>query len=829
MFRHRAPAVTKVGSVSLYPILFLLFALSGFSQTGSSSSLILAKQQALLKQYCVGCHNAQVKSGGLLLDPASLSNVGTSGAQWEKVVRKLHAGVMPPVGLPRPNKADYNGFISWLETELDHYAALHPNAGRTEALHRLNRAEYQNTIRDLLALKINASDLLPADDGSYGFDNIAGVLKVSPTLMERYLSAARTVSRLAIGVAPKTPEAVTFRMPPGLPQYDHVEGLPFGTRGGTQLQYNFPADGEYEIQVQLQRASGGAISGLFEPHEMEMTLDGEQLKIFTVVPEARGKAQGEEGAGAGKASSAAEKKEADADLHLRIPVKAGPRDLEVAFLMKDHAELTDLRKQFIRLDNAGGNGVALTQPHVAAVTITGPYPAKEKLSEAGVGDTPSRKKLFVCYPQNAEEANPCAKKIITALVRHAYRRPVTDADLSVFLSAYGEGKGNFELGVEKAVRRLLVSPEFLFRVEFDPPQAKPATNYRISDIALASRLSFFLWSSVPDEQLLSLAEQGKLSRPEVLEKQVRRMMADGRSQALVSNFAGQWLYLRNLPAVTPNLDMFPDFDEGLRQDLGKETEMFVDSVMRGDQNALTLLSADYTFLNERLARHYGIANVYGSQFRKVPLGPHAAIRGGLLGQASILTATSQANRTSPVVRGKWILENILGTPPAPPPANIPPLKENNVVGGKVLSMRQRMAAHRENPVCASCHAVIEPPGLALENFDAVGQWRNVDDTRAVPWVRNEGWPAIDASGALPDGQQFNGPAELKKALLSDPDRFITTITEKLMIYALGRGAESYDMPAVRKIVRDSARNDYRFSTLILGVVNSEPFQMRRSL
>ena len=781
-------------------------------------------QQALVKQYCVACHTGKAPAGGLALNVAELENIGPHAAAWEKVVRKMRAGVMPPAGLPRPPKPVYDAAASWLETQLDRAAAAHPNPGRTEALHRLNRAEYQNSVRDLLSLNIDTKELLPADDGSYGFDNIAGVLKVSQTLMERYLSVARAVSRSAVGAPPRTPEAVTFRLPPGLPQYDHVEGLPFGTRGGTLLEYNFPSDGEYEIRVQLQRASGGVISGLSEEHQMEVGLDGEQLKLFTIVPEKR-PGNGETAA---LASSGKQKEDADAALHLKVPVKAGPRAVEVAFLMKDHAELTDIRKTFTRLDNSGGNGVALSQPHVAAVIITGPFgtPAQQAAEH-----TPSRDKIFTCYPVNASspaEAVPCAKKILTGLARRAYRRPVGAEDVKVLMAAYQEADGNFEAGIERAIRRLLVSPEFLFRVEYDPEHLPSQTNYKISDIDLASRLSFFLWSSIPDDELLSVAAANRLSAPATLEQQVRRMLADWRSKAMVENFAGQWLYLRNLPAVTPNLDMFPDFDENLRQSMRRETELFVDSVMRRNGSVLTLLGADYTYLNERLARHYKIPNVYGSNFRRVALGDQAAIRGGLLGQASILTVTSHDNRTSPVVRGKWVLENILGTPPPPPPANIPPLKDGVGANGKVLTMRERMAVHRENPVCASCHAMIEPAGFALEHFDAVGQWRDVDNTRPVPWVRGEGYPAIDASGKLPDGTTFDGPAELKQALLRHPDLFATTVTEKLMIYALGRGINYYDLPAIRQIVRDTKQDDYRFTTLILGVVNSQPFRMRRS-
>jgi hypothetical protein len=778
------------------------------------------QQQALLKQYCVGCHSPQNKSGGLVLNPQDLSNLGAHAASYEKVVRKLRAGVMPPVGLPRPPKPEYDGLAAWLETGLDSSRAAHPNPGRTEALHRLNRAEYRNAVRDLLAIDVNTTELLPADDGSYGFDNIAGVLKVSQTLMERYLSVAGTVSRLAVGEPPRTPEAITYRLNPQLPQYNHIEGLPFGTRGGALIRHIIPADAEYDIRVQLQRASGANISGLNEPHDMVIGVDGIEVKRFNVKPVPGGR-------GGGESAPAAGKKEADDDLHFRIALNSGPRDIGVAFLMKDNAEDTSLREPFKRLDNSGGNGVNLTQPHVAAVIVTGPL----DLSKAKVGgNTPSRERIFICTPATPGEESPCALKILSNLARHAYRRPVTAKDTSILMASYTDGRkeGNFEQGIEIALRRMLVSPEFLFRVERDPPGIAPKTNYRVSDLELASRLSFFLWSSIPDDELVSLAAAGKLKDRETLNSQVRRMLADPRSRAITENFAGQWLYLRNLPAATPNLDMFPDFDEGLRQDMRTETELFFNSIVNQDRSILTLLNADYTYLNERLARHYGIPNVYGSHFRRVPLGERAGIRGGLLGQGSILTVTSHNDRTSPVVRGKWILENILGTPPAPPPADVPPLKQDNNVNGKVLSMRERMAIHRENPVCASCHAVIEPTGFALENFDAVGVWRDVDNTPAVSWVRSEGSAAIDASGKLPDGTMFNGPTELRSALLSQPGRFVTTVTEKLMIYALGRGVEYYDMPVIRDIVRDAARNNYRFSTIVFDIVNSQPFQMRRS-
>ncbi|MGA7237973.1 MAG: DUF1592 domain-containing protein [Bryobacteraceae bacterium] len=781
-----------------------------------------APPAALLRQYCYGCHSQKVRSGNLALEALDVTHVSQDPAVWEKVVRKLRAGVMPPIGLPRPEKREYDDLVSWLETELDRAGAAHPNPGRTEALHRLNRAEYRNAVRDLLGLEIDAAKLLPADDGSYGFDNIAGVLKMSPSLMERYLAAAGSISRLALGAPVKSPEAAIFRVSPALPQYDHVEGLPFGTRGGTLVRYNFPVDAEYEIKVELQRSgTSGGVSGLAEAHDMEISVAGEEVKRFALKP----------AGGRGAQRDDAGKKEADADLRFSLPVHAGPQDIGVAFLLKTHAEDTSMREPFRRTDNAGGNGVNLSQPHVAAVIITGPFAASSATSSAAPRtETPSRKLIFACHPGSPSEEDACASQILTKLGRRGYRRPVTDRDLAPLLAEYKTGRegGTFDSGIEMAVRRLLVSPEFLFRAERDPAGIAAHTNYRVSDLELASRLSFFLWSSIPDDELLGVATDGKLRDPRVFAAQVRRILADARAQAFVANFSGQWLYLRNVPAVTPNLDMFPDFDEGLRQDLRHETELFFGSIVSENRSALELLTADYTFLNERLARHYGIPNVYGSRFRRIPLGDLAPVRGGLLGQGSILTVTSHADRTSPVLRGKWILENILGTPPAPPPAVIPPLNENNRVGGKVLSMRERMSEHRSNPACAGCHKIIDPAGFALENFDAVGRWRDADNTPAVPWVRSEVTATIDASGVLPDGSKFNGPAELRQALLHDPSRFVTTLTTKLMTYALGRGVEYYDMPAIRAIVRDAAADDNHFQTLILGVAESQPFQMRRS-
>jgi hypothetical protein len=767
----------------------------------------VSSSRVLLDRYCVTCHNQKLKTAGIVLDAMDVANVSAGAEVWEKVVRKLHAGLMPPAGRPRPDKPAYDGFVSWLETELDRAAAARPNPGRTEPLHRLNRSEYQNAIRDLLALDVDVSSLLPSDDASYGFDNIAGVLKMSPTLMERYLSAARKISRLAVGTPTLIPNVDTFRVQEDLPQDDRLDGLPFGTRGGALIRYRFPMDAEYVIQVRLSRLglSGGAtedIPGFAETHQLEVSVDGRRVQLFTLPGETPA---------AGKRQDAYQqgRQYLDADWKIRLPMKAGSREITAAFLKKSSALNETVRLPFLR-PYAGAGGDLRYQPYLSSVTISGPF------ETSGTGDTPSRR-LFVCGPASGSDGVGCAKTILSTLARRAYRRPVTDEDLQVLLTFYNDGRieGGFDAGIQMALQRLLASPSFLFRVERDPVNAAPDTVNRISDVELASRLSFFLWSSIPDDELLGLATHGKLSDPAVLEGQVRRMVADARSQALARNFAGQWLFLRNVPALFPDLDSFPDFDESLRQAFQHETELFFDSILREDRSVLDLLTADYTFVNERLARHYGIPNVKGSRFRRVKLIDDN--RRGLLGQGSILALTAYPNRTSPVLRGKWVLENLLGTPPPPPPPNVPSLKDTNAAG-EVLPMRERMAQHRSSPVCASCHSMMDPPGFSLEQFDAVGRGRTVDEL----------FTQIDASGGLPDGTTFQGPAGLREALLSRPDRFVATLTEKLLVYALGRGLEYYDQPAVRKIAREAAGNNYRFSSVIMGVINSVPFQMRRS-
>ena len=765
-------------------------------------------QRALLNRYCVTCHNEKLRTAELLLDKAVVENVGENAPVWEKVVRKLRSGAMPPAGMPRPDQATYNSLATYLETGLDRVAAAKPNPGRP-AIHRLNRTEYTNAIRDLLAMDIDGASLLPADNSGYGFDNIADVLSVSPTLLERYTSAARKISRLAIGDPDIGTDFKTYDVPKYLQQEDRMsEDLPFGSRGGIAIRHYFPLDGEYVIKIRLQRERQGAyILGLTEPHQLEVRLDGSRISLFTVGRDRKDLSRSNVDSGTEY------ERTADEGLEVRFAAKAGTRVVGVAFLKENSAPEGMIQPRLAGFRFAPN---IVVNPAVASVDIGGPYDAK------GPGETPSRRKIFVCRPTGSPAASKdedqCVRKILSTLARRAYRRPVTEEDLQPLLSFYeaGRSKSGFEAGIGMALQRILVSLEFLFRIELDPVNIAPNTEYRISDLELASRLSFFLWSSIPDDQLLDLAAGGKLHDPAVLEQQVRRMLNDSRSQTLVSNFAGQWLYLRNLRSMIPDPAAFPDFDENLREAFQQETELFLESLLREDRSVLDLLNADYTFLNERLARHYGIPNIYGSHFRRVALSDEA--RRGLLGQGSILTVTSYATRTSPTLRGKWVLENILGIPPPPPPPNVPSLKENKDTNA--LSMRQRMEQHRANPVCASCHAGMDPLGFALENFSAIGEWRDTS---------GEGKAPIDASGVLPDGAKFQGPAELRKVLLSKPDQLVTTVTEKLLTYALGRGVEYYDAPAVRQITRLAASSDYRWSSLILGIVKSKPFQMRESL
>jgi mono/diheme cytochrome c family protein len=775
----------------------------------AAAALRVEEQRALVGRYCITCHNRTLNTGGLALDAFDVADVGGHPEIWEKVVRKLGGGLMPPAGRPRPDRAVTLAFVSWLESELDRAAERRPDPGRTEPFHRLNRAEYRNAIRDLLSLDIDVTAHLPGDDASHGFDNIAGVLKVSPTLMERYLTAARRISRLAVGLPVPFPGVDTIRVPEDLPQDDRIEGLPFGTRGGVRVSHIFPVDADYVIKVRLSRLglSGGAtedVPRFAESHDLEVSLDGVRLKVFTLAGETLEPGRRQDAYQQGRANL-------DADWEVRVPVGAGPHEIVVAFLKKSSALNETVRLPFMR-PYAGAGGDTRYQPYLSSVTISGPF-AKGGRAE----DTPSRRRIFVCRPTSPGDELSCARSILASLARRAYRRPVTDVDLKPLVAFYAEGRGEggFDAGIALALERLLVSPHFLFRVERDPPTAGPGQIYPVADLELASRLSFFLWSSIPDEELVGLAAAGRLQDPSVLERQVRRMRGDRRANALVENFAGQWLYLRNISTLSPDLDRFPDFDDSLRQAFKRETELFVGSIVREDRSVLDLFTADYTFVNERLARHYGIPNVRGSHFRRVKVTDPA--RQGLLGHGSILAVTAYPHRTSPVLRGKWVLENLLGTPPPPPPPNVPDLRDTNTAG-ELLSMRERMAQHRASPVCATCHSMMDPPGFSLETFDAVGRLRSVD----------ERFEKIDAGGALPDGRRFEGPAGLRQALLANPERVMRTFTEKLLTYALGRGLEPNDMPAVRRVTRSAAEDGYRFSAIVLGIVRSTPFRMRRT-
>jgi cytochrome c553 len=746
---------------------------------------------ALVSEYCVSCHDGDEKKGGLDLESVSRADFTRHSTEWEGVIRKLRARQMPPVGKKRPADPVFDEIVEALAAPLDAAAAKNPNPGRTDTFRRLNRTEYQNAIRDLLALDVDAAALLPKDEAGHGFDNVT-VGDLSPTLLNRYISAAEKISRLAMGAPQRTPGGYTLRLRPDLTQEDHVEGLPPGTRGGALIPHTFPRDGEYEIQVRLTRDRNEEVEGLREPHELEVLLDRERVKLFTVAPP--------------KGDRDFEK--VDAHLKVRVPVTAGPHQLGVTFLKTPSSLLETRRQPYLARYNMHRH--PRLAPAVYQVSINGPYESKSP------GESPSRRRILESRPANSGEEDQCAERIISTLIRRAWRRPVTGDDLRKPLAVYRNAKAEagFEAGIEAALSAVLVSPEFLFRIEQEPGGVAPRTAYRVSDVALASRLSFFLWSSIPDEELLALAERGELHEPKVLEKQVRRMLADSRARNLVSNFAGQWLHLRNLESITPDLRLFPEFDDNLRQAFRRETEMHFEAVMREDRSVLDLLKADYTFLNERLAKHYGIPNVYGSRFRRVALPPES-VRGGLLRQGSILTVTSYATRTSPVIRGKWVLDSIVGSPPPPPLPDVPTLKDNTVSSS--LSVRARLAEHRANAACASCHNLMDPVGFALENYDAIGRWRTLE----------EGQP-VDATGGLPDGSKFIGVAPLEDGLSKRPELLAGTLAEKLLTFALGRGVEPSDAPAIRKIVREAQADGFRFSAVVLGVVKSAPFTMRRS-
>jgi mono/diheme cytochrome c family protein len=742
------------------------------------------------QSHCLDCHDLGSRKAGLDLENLLEKSIASNSEAWEKVVRKLTARQMPPPEVSRPLEREYVAAVMWLETSLDAAAAASPNPGRTETFRRLNRTEYRNAIRDLLDLDVDISALLPADEASHGFDNIT-VADLSPTLLSRYISAAQKISRLAVGGA-SSPRGETTRVRPDITQDVHFEGLPLGTRGGVLIPHNFPADGEYEVQVRLMRDRNEGIEGLREPHKLEVLLDRERAHLFNVRPPADGQSVDS----------------VDANLVCRFPVKAGPHKLGVTFLVNSSSLLETTRQplnvhfNFYRHPRLG--------PAVYEVSILGPYSAK------GPGDTPSRRRIFTSVPKGPDDEEACANRILATLARRAFRRPVTDEDLQPLVEFYRQGAAErgFETGIEASLSAVLANPQFLFQIQRDPHGVPAGTAYRIDGVELASRLSFFLWSSLPDDELLELAEHGELSRPDVLAGQVRRMLADERSQSLASNFAGQWLHLRNLEAATPDMRLFPDFDDNLRQAMRRETELLFASVLREDRTVLDLIRTDDTYLNERLAKHYGIPGVYGSRFRRVPVDDDSH-RGGLLRQASILTVTSYATRTSPVIRGHWMLQNLVGAPPPPPPPNVPALADNTVAAS--LSMRERLAQHRTNAACASCHQQMDPIGFSLENYDAVGRWRKTDAGQG-----------IDAAGSFLDGSRINGVSDLEQALLKRPELFVRTLTEKLLTFALGRGIEHYDAPAVRRIVQDASADGYRFSRLMVGIASSTPFQMRQS-
>jgi hypothetical protein len=766
----------------------------GPAQSAASAAAPVAAAQDTITRYCVGCHNDRLKTSGLSLEKADVTHAAADPEIWENVARKLQARAMPPQGARRPDEAAYRALESAVEQSLDAQAAAHPNPG-APILHRLNRSEYANAIRDLLALDVDVTSLLPPDDAAYGFDNVSDVLGVSPSLQERYLSAAAKIAAVAVGDPDITAGSDTFRIRQDLSQDQHIEGLPLGTIGGTSVRYTFPLDGDYVFQVKLYRTNLNIMRGLEYPHDVEFAVDGRRVYVATIGGHDDLEALFDKPTDTSDA--------VDARLRVRVPVTAGPHVVSVAFVEDAPVQEPNRLQPFLRssIDNFDWAG----RPHMQTFTITGPFNA------TGAGDTPSRRKIFACNGGDA-----CAEKILSGLAHRAYRGPVSGTDLQRVMQIYRDARkgSTFDAGIEAALVRILAAPRFVFRVERDPANVAPGTAYKLNDVELASRLSFFLWSSIPDDELLAAAEQGKLKDPATLEAQARRMLADPKSQAFIDNFAGQWLQLRNVRNVQPNSDLFPDFDDNLRRAFKRETELFFESVMREDRPVTDLMTANYTFVNERLAKHYNFPNVYGSRFRRVTLTDER--RFGLLGKGSVLAVTSHAERTSPVERGKWILENILGLPvPPPPPLPGAGVFAEPAPGEAPKSMREQMAEHRKNPVCATCHKVMDPIGLSLDNFDVDGSWRS-----------EEGGNPIDATGELVDGSKVDGVVTLRKALMAHPDVFVRTMTEKMLIYALGRGLDARDMPSVRAIMREAAGRDYRFTSLVMGIVHSTPFTMR---
>jgi mono/diheme cytochrome c family protein len=808
----------KAGLLSAGIVVWLLALSTGSATQGvapAATPADPAAQTAVVAKYCISCHSERAKAGGLSLEGLDLSKPAAHADTWEKVILKLRGGLMPPAGMPRPPEPARVALVSYLETSLDAAAAAAPNPGRP-ALHRLNRAEYANAIRDLLALDVDAAVLLPPDDSSDGFDNNADVLGVSPALLDRYLSAARVVASLALGDPNADPTTRVYRAPPDMSQRQHRDGLPLGTIGGLVATHTFPSDGEYVIKVKLMETTLGQIRGLEFVNRVEVLLDGQRIHLAEV-----GGAEDY----VGSADNATDVlNNINTRLTVRVPVTAGPHAIAASFLGRSATQGGNRLQFFQRtnVDTTDHTGV----PHIESLTLTGPFNA------SGAGRTPSRDRVMVCRPPasapngaSARQAEDrCAQQIVETLARRAYRRPVTAQEVTRLLTFYNDGRkgGSFDGGIESALRAILTSPKFVFRAEQDAAAAPTAPSAAavnaftpaavpVNDLELASRLSFFLWSSIPDDELIDVASKGQLRQRAVLERQVRRMLADRRADAMVANFAGQWLQLRNLRASIPDQNDFPDFDDNLRQAFRRETELLFQSVMREDRSVLDLLTADYTFVNERLARHYRIPSVYGSHFRRVPVADEA--RRGLLGHGSILLLTSHPDRTSPVLRGKWILDNLLGTPPPPAPANVPALEES--AGTTPRTVREQMEIHRKNPSCASCHRMMDPLGLALENFDAVGAWR-----------RRDAGITIDASSELIDGTRIDGVTGLRQALLARRELFVSRLSEKMLTYAVGRGLTFHDRPVVRAMVRDAARQQYRFSAIVMSVVNSQPFRMR---
>ncbi len=778
-------------------------AASAFGQTNAPKAAPAATPaRELVTKYCVSCHNEKVKTAGLLLDRADAEHVANAAETWEKVAAKLRSRAMPPPGMRRPENAEYDRVAGWLESEIDRAAAAHVNPGRSASLHRLNRAEYANAVRDLIGVEVDGQAMLPPDEQAFGFENNAEALSIQPALLDRYVSAAAAIARRAVGDSTLPPAFVRYGALKGnandqtyLRQTDRLgEDFPLGSKGGVAARHYFPVDGEYVFKLRLQRAWDSVIRGLNVPTQFEVRLDGKRVGQFTL--------------GGEKSRSKTFQYDGDEVLQVRVPVKAGPHQVMATMLKTDDAEPEgvgpDRLPLFSRQSDNANSPIA-----IASLLIGGPYEAQVP------ADSPSRRLLFVCRPASAAEEIPCATKVLSRLARRAYRRAATTDDVETLVAFYKRGRaaGNFDNGIRAALERVLVSPDFLFRIEADPAGAAPGSVYRVSDVELASRLSFFLWGSIPDDTLLDLAIHGKLHEPAILEQQVSRMFTNPRARrSLVNSFFEDWLQTRNVWLLNPDGTKFPWFDDNLRSAFVTETELFLDAQLKEDRSVTDLLTSDETFLNEQLARHYGIADVYGSHFRRVKLTDEN--RFGLLGKASVLAVTSYTTRTSPTIRGKWVLENILAAPPPAPPPNVPSLESSNK-DGKPLSVRQMLEMHRANPACASCHARMDPLGLSLENFDAIGQWRTKDAGHA-----------IDASGVLLDGTKVAGPRELTAALLAQKMQFIKAVTGKLLTYALGRGLEYYDAPAVRGIDRAAAANDYRWSSLIQGIVKSAPFQMR---